>query len=117
MTRARTPARFPNTGCAVTDDGAPDPDPTEKDNIVTKTQIGAAALAAAATGALALGGTALAGAGGVDDVAVGGKGGTATNNCLNIGIPILSGLGIGGQGSATGAGCTATANGGDATTY
>jgi hypothetical protein len=83
---------------------------------MTKTQIGAAALAAAATGALALGGTALAG-GGIDDVAVGGKGGTATNNCLNVGIPILSGLGIAGQGSGTGASCNATANGGNASAY
>lgn len=84
---------------------------------MTKTQIGAAALAAVA-GASALGGTALAGYGGAgDSVATGGKGGTATNNCLNIGLPILSGLGIGGQGSATGAQCNASANGGNASAY
>jgi len=40
-----------------------------------------------------------------------GTGGTATNNCLNIGIPILSGTGIAGHGLAVGAQCNATANG------
>jgi len=40
-----------------------------------------------------------------------GVGGNATNNCLNVGVPILSGLGIGGSGDADGASCTANANG------
>ncbi|HEY9415019.1 MAG TPA: hypothetical protein VIQ30_09700 [Pseudonocardia sp.] len=40
-----------------------------------------------------------------------GVGGDATNNCLNVGVPILSGIGIGGQGAAGGAGCEANANG------
>ena len=40
-----------------------------------------------------------------------GTGGTATNNCVNVGIPILSGIGIIGSGSATGASCNASANG------
>jgi hypothetical protein len=43
-------------------------------------------------------------------------GGKAINNCLNLGIPILSGNGILGQGEASGAGCYASADaaGGDA---
>jgi hypothetical protein len=43
-------------------------------------------------------------------------GGEATNNCLNVGVPILSGDAIGGSGKAQGAGCYASANasGGDA---
>jgi len=40
-----------------------------------------------------------------------GTGGTATNNCVNVGVPILSGIGIAGTGSASGASCDATANG------
>ena len=40
-----------------------------------------------------------------------GTGGKATNNCLNVGIPILSGIGIAGTGSASGASCDASANG------
>ena len=40
-----------------------------------------------------------------------GAGGNATNNCLNVGIPILSGTGIAGQGTASAASCNATANG------
>ena len=43
-------------------------------------------------------------------------GGKATNNCVNVGVPILSGDGIGGQGFANGASCSASADayGGDA---
>ena len=40
-----------------------------------------------------------------------GTGGKATNNCLNVGIPILSGIGVAGTGSANGASCDASANG------
>lgn len=46
-----------------------------------------------------------------------GVGGKATNNCLNVGIPILSGIGIGGQGAAGGAGCEANANGSGGDAY
>jgi hypothetical protein len=40
-----------------------------------------------------------------------GHGGHATNNCLNVGVPVLSGIGAGGQGGAHGASCNASANG------
>jgi hypothetical protein len=40
-----------------------------------------------------------------------GTGGTATNNCINVGAPILSGIGIAGWGGARGATCSASANG------
>jgi len=46
-----------------------------------------------------------------------GVGGTATNNCLNVGIPILSGIGIGGSGDAGGAGCVASADGSGGNAY
>ncbi|MGI8814929.1 MAG: hypothetical protein ACR2G2_06490 [Pseudonocardia sp.] len=64
-------------------------------------------LAVAIVGATAAGtmGTALAG----DDG--GGSGGSATNNCLGIGINLLSGIGVLGQGVASAANCTATADG------
>jgi len=43
----------------------------------------------------------------------GGNGGSATNNCVNVGIPILSGIGLlGGEGAASAASCSASANGG-----
>ena len=35
-----------------------------------------------------------------------GDGGAATNNCLNVGIPILSGLGVAGTGNPSAAVCT-----------
>ena len=60
----------------------------------------------AAAAVVALAGTGFAG------TALAGNGGTATNNCLNVGIPILSGLNvIAGQGTAIAAACTANANG------
>jgi len=58
-----------------------------------------------------LGGIAFAD-GGWGATPAGGNGGTATNNCLNVGIPILSGINvIAGQGTAIAASCTANANG------
>jgi hypothetical protein len=72
-----------------------------------KSSVVAAIVAAAATGSAMLGGVALA----AGDTGGSGAGGTATNNCLNVGIPILSGIGIAGQGAASGASCAATANG------
>jgi len=79
-----------------------------------------AAVAFATVGSTLFGGVALADDGkgkgkhGNDVTNTGGRGGdaTATNNCLNIGIPILSGLAIGGTSSATGAYCEANATGG-----
>jgi hypothetical protein len=65
----------------------------------------AAILVAAAVGTSLLSGTALADSGG------NGTGGSATNNCLNVGVPILSGLGVAGHGTATAASCDASANG------
>ncbi len=71
-----------------------------------------AAVAFATVGSTLFGGAALASDDITNDGGAGGAGGTATNNCINIGIPVLSGLGIAGQGSATGASCTASAPGG-----
>ncbi|MBA2324870.1 MAG: hypothetical protein H0V92_12960 [Pseudonocardiales bacterium] len=75
---------------------------------MNKVKIGTSVLAVAAAGSAVLGGVALASgsASGGD-----GSGGTATNNCLNVGVPILSGIGVLGQGTSSGASCTATANG------
>jgi hypothetical protein len=70
--------------------------------LIGRTLAAAAVVALAGTG---FAGTALAWGGG--------NGGTATNNCLNVGIPILSGLNvIAGQGTAIAASCNANANGG-----
>jgi hypothetical protein len=98
-----------------------------------KSTIVLGSVAVAAIGSTALGGMALAGGHhhcceykhshskgksySDNDYARGGDGGKATNNCVNIGVPILSGIGVGGEGKAGGAGCTANANGGDATAY
>src|SRR5581483_8041177 len=89
-----------------------------------KASIVAGSIAAATAGSAAFGGIALASChhhsehhwGGhrtshESDRGGNGTGGTATNNCLNIGVPILSGIGIAGTGAASGASCTATANG------
>ncbi len=70
------------------------------------------AVAFAAAGSALFGGVAMAGSDIVNDGGAGGAGGTATNNCLNVGVPILSGLGVAGQGSAVGAQCVASAPGG-----
>jgi hypothetical protein len=67
----------------------------------------AGVLSVATVGSLAFGGSALAWDGGGGD----GTGGVATNNCLNVGIPILSGIGIAGTGVASAASCAASANG------
>jgi hypothetical protein len=63
------------------------------------------ALLALGVSSALLSGVALADTGGA------GSGGSATNNCLNVGVPILSGLGVAGTGTATAASCGATANG------
>jgi hypothetical protein len=71
------------------------------------------AVAFATVGSALFGGTALAGAG--DDITnTGGNGGnaTSTNNCLNVGVPILSGIAVGGTASAVGAQCVANSTGG-----
>ena len=69
--------------------------------LIGRTLAAAAVVALAGTGfagqALAWGGS--------------GAGGTATNNCVNVGVPILAGTGIAGQGTAVAAQCNATANG------
>jgi hypothetical protein len=54
---------------------------------------------------LAAFGTALADSGGS------GRGGSSTNNCLNVGAPILSGIGVAGRGTASAASSDASANG------
>ena len=67
------------------------------------------ALAGAAVVALAgigFAGTALA-----TDTGGNGAGGTATNNCVNVGVPIASGTGIAGKGTANAASCDTQANG------
>ncbi len=92
-----------------------------------KSTIALGLLSLATAGSMTLvGGTALAGCGSCESScsnscssgpSVGGNtggsgtGGTATNNCVNVGVPILSGIGIAGEGSASGASCNATANG------
>jgi hypothetical protein len=72
-------------------------------------------LAVVTSGSMLLGGTALAWHHHhhwwSDDDGGNGKGGTATNNCLNVGVPILSGIGVAGEGLAGGASCYASANG------
>jgi len=83
---------------------------------MNKSIIAAGVLTLATAGSMTfVGGTALACGsgcgGGSSDVGGAGTGGTATNNCLNVGVPILSGIGIAGTGAVTGASCTATANG------
>ena len=86
-----------------------------------KTSIVAGSIAAATAGSAAFGGIALAEChhhhhgehhrSSHSTEGGNGTGGTAINNCLNLGIPILSGIGLLGQGDAKGATCTANANG------
>ncbi|MBA2322568.1 MAG: hypothetical protein H0V92_00595 [Pseudonocardiales bacterium] len=87
-----------------------------------KRSVVAGSVAFATAGSAMFGGVALAGncdkSGGDDNSSYShnsyggdGKGGTATNNCLNVGVPILSGIGILGQGDAGGASCNASADG------
>ena len=73
-----------------------------------KTKIAVAVLATAACGSVALGGIALAGIG---DSGGAGIGGTATDNCVPIGVNVLSGLGVIGQGTALAGTCAASAQG------
>jgi hypothetical protein len=80
-----------------------------------KSTVGVAVLATAAAGSALFGGMALAGGG--NSFGGAGTGGTATNNCLNVGVPILSGIGLGGSGTASGASCTAIANGTGGSAY
>ncbi|HZS22069.1 MAG TPA: hypothetical protein VFA63_13940 [Pseudonocardiaceae bacterium] len=82
----------------------------------------ARSVAAATTGSVIFGGVALACDHHHDhshDSARGGDGvgGEATNNCLNVGVPVLSGIGIGGSGEAEGATCTARADGSGGNAY
>jgi hypothetical protein len=74
-----------------------------------KSFIAAAVLGLATGGSVMLGGTALA----WDDEGSGGAGtgGSATNNCINVGVPLIAGNGVLGQGTAVGASCDASANG------
>jgi hypothetical protein len=80
-----------------------------------KASVVAGAVAVAAAGSALFGGSALAWGGwhhhGYFDRGGDGVGGKAVNNCLNIGVPIASGIGLAGSGDAKGATCTATANG------
>jgi hypothetical protein len=69
------------------------------------------AVAFATVGSALFGGAAMAG-GIHNDGGAGGNGGTATNNCLNVGVPVLSGIAVGGTASAVGAQCTSSAGGG-----
>ena len=75
---------------------------TDMSMLIGRTLAAAAVLTVAGTG---FAGVALAGGGG------NGVGGTATNNCLNVGIDLLAGTGVAGQGTALAATCNATANG------
>jgi hypothetical protein len=73
-----------------------------------------AAVAFATVGSTLFGGAALANDGGAgDDITggAGGAGGTATNNCLNLGLVPIA-LGIAGQADANRQTCTASAPGG-----
>jgi hypothetical protein len=84
-----------------------------------KASVVAGTLAVAAAGSATLGGVALAfdGHHGINNKGGNGTGGKATNNCLNIGLGLLSGIGLGGTGSATGATCNASANGTGGSAY
>jgi len=65
----------------------------------------------AAAAVVALAGAGFSGIALADNVGGNGAGGQATNNCLNVGVPVLSGTGIAGKGSVNAASCDATANG------
>jgi len=69
--------------------------------------LASALMTAVTIGSAVFGGVALA-----DEHAGSGVGGSATNNCLNVGVPaVLAGVGVAGEGAASGASCAATANG------
>lgn len=91
-----------------------------------KASVVAGSIAVATAGSAILGGVALAcqhhthhDGHSTGHVAEGGdgKGGNATNNCIIIGGSVLSGLGVGGSGSADGGKCVANANGGGGDAY
>ena len=88
-----------------------------------KISVPAGAIAVAAAGSMLLGGVALAadcdgpGGGSGGNQGGNGTGGKATNNCLNVGVPILSGIGVAGQGQVSGASCDASANGHGGSAY
>ena len=71
--------------------------------------ITSALLTLATVGSAVFGGVALADGSG--------KGGTATDNCLNVGVDVLAGIGVAGQGVADPATCGASANGTGGSTY
>jgi len=75
---------------------------------MSKANIGVAVLVAGAAGSVALGGVALAWVGNAGGA---GTGGTSTNNCVPIGVNVLSGIGVAGTGAARAGSCDATANG------
>ncbi len=66
-----------------------------------KTIVGALVVTAALVGPAAMIGSAQAA----------GVGGNAVNNCLGVGLNLIGGIGIAGQGTQTGAACVAQANG------
>ena len=70
-----------------------------------KSFVAPALLALAVAGSTLMGGWALADTGGA------GTGGSATNNCIPIGVNVLAGIGVAGHGSAAGGSCDASANG------
>jgi hypothetical protein len=85
-----------------------------------KASVVAGTIAIATAGSAMFGGVALAWGGHHHhhfDRGGNGVGGKATNNCLNVGIPILSGLGVAGSGDAKGATCDASADGSGGSAY
>lgn len=86
-----------------------------------KASIVAGSVAMAAAGSAIFGGVALAGHHHGDHNTKGGNGngGDATNNCLNVGVGVLSGIGVAGDGDSREGTCKANANGtgGDAGDY
>ncbi len=76
-----------------------------------KATVAVAALTVATAGSAMFGGAALAGGWGHGnghggDYGGNGTGGKQTNNCLNIGLDLLSGIGLGGEGKGSGASCS-----------
>ncbi|MBV9313075.1 MAG: hypothetical protein JO100_04890 [Pseudonocardia sp.] len=47
----------------------------------------------------------------------GGKGGSATNDCVNVGVDLLAEIGLAGRGVANPATCSASANGTSGSAY
>jgi hypothetical protein len=86
-----------------------------------KASVVAGTVAVAAAGSVLFGGSALAWGGwhhhGYFNQGGNGVGGTATNNCLNVGVPIASGIGLAGSGDAKSATCNVSANGSGGSAY